>query len=41
MTDNKIQMTVNGKSHQLMTETLTTLLNALREDLGLTGLDEH
>jgi carbon-monoxide dehydrogenase small subunit len=37
MTDNKIQLTVNGKSHQLMTKTLTTLLYALRDDLGLIG----
>jgi carbon-monoxide dehydrogenase small subunit len=32
-----LQFTVNGKSHRVLTETRRSLLEVLREDLGLTG----
>ena len=36
----QIHLTVNGKKHQITTAPNRTLLNVLREDLGLTGTKE-
>jgi len=37
MTEMNIHITVNGKSRQLKTTPLATLLSVLRDDIGLTG----
>jgi carbon-monoxide dehydrogenase small subunit len=37
MTENNISLCVNGETLLVQTGTLTSLLNVLREDLGLTG----
>jgi len=36
----KISLTVNGKPHQVTVYTSRTLLEVIREDLGLTGTKE-
>ena len=37
MSENNIRLNVNGETLLVQTRTLTTLLNVLREDIGLTG----